>query len=149
MNVLYKYIFPLVTIIIISLIGFLIYTFAVGNDDTVNDNTEITTNNSSNETVDTTPDETTTETDTEEINTPKTFTREEVAQANTISNCLFIYENSVYAIPSSWANEHPGGRNEITSNCGKDVTELFNLNHRGKTEPQEQIQEFYAGELSN
>jgi cytochrome b involved in lipid metabolism len=151
MNALYKYIFPLLTIIIVGLIGFLVYTFAVGNDDTVNDNTETQDNSDTQDTTDTSTDNTSTDTEIETDPVPNTatFTREQVAEANTIANCLFIYENSVYAIPSSWANEHPGGRTEITSNCGKDVTQLFNMNHRGKTQPQEQLQEFYAGELSN
>jgi len=54
------------------------------------------------------------------------ITKSIVEQNNTIDSCLVIYQGSVYKIPSDWVKNHPGGIQEITDSCGKDITEIFN-----------------------
>src|SRR5690606_28474084 len=89
-----------------------------------------------------------TPTETENNDLVATFTREEVAAANSISSeCLVIYNTSVYRIPQSWANAHPGGSFAITSSCGRDITSDFERSHRGSSRPASQISEFFVGTL--
>ena len=51
---------------------------------------------------------------------------EEVQKNNTLDSCMVIYNNNVYKIPSSFANQHQGGAREIINACGKDITSGFN-----------------------
>jgi hypothetical protein len=67
---------------------------------------------------------------------------------NTIQSCFVIYEDKVYRIPTSWICEHPGGRNEIESRCGQDVTFIFNQGQHGRAE-ENQLSTYYIGELAD
>lgn len=67
---------------------------------------------------------------------------------NTIESCFVIYEDKVYRIPASWICEHPGGRNEIESRCGQDVTFIFNQGQHGRAE-ENQLSTYYIGELAD
>lgn len=77
-----------------------------------------------------------------------TFTLSEVQAANTISNCLMAYNGSVYKIPSTYPEEHPGGSSSVISNCGKDVTKAFDNVHTGQS-AFEQLSQYEVGILEN
>lgn len=81
--------------------------------------------------------------------TVETFTLAEVNAANTIDNCLIVYSGDVYRIPSTWANEHPGGSANIINSCGTDVTTAFERAHSGNQDAFSQIEEYFAGTLEN
>jgi len=79
----------------------------------------------------------------------KGYTREDVTVANTIDNCLLIIEDSVYSIPSTFADEHPGGSSEITGSCGKDITEDFRgQDDHTSEDATKMLEQFYAGVLN-
>lgn len=88
----------------------------------------------------------------DENSTPLSFTvgskipLSAVQQNNTIKSCFVIYENKVYRIPASWICEHPGGRSEIESMCGQDVTEIFNQGQHD-SEAGKQLDTYYVGDL--
>ncbi len=76
-----------------------------------------------------------------------TFSLEDVTKANTIQNCLVVYENKVYKIPQSWATQHPGGSANIINACGRDISNDFDNAHTGSVSALNQLEQFYAGDL--
>lgn len=52
------------------------------------------------------------------------LTLDQVAAHSTTSDCYLAIRNKVYDV-SSYIHLHPGGRNTITSRCGKEVTGVF------------------------
>lgn len=81
-----------------------------------------------------------------EQNTIEGITRATVSANNTISSCYIIYSGKVYRIPSDFANQHPGGRTEITGSCGKDITNNFNQAPHDFS-AKNMLDTFYIGEL--
>ncbi|MFA6534488.1 MAG: cytochrome b5 domain-containing protein [Patescibacteria group bacterium] len=52
----------------------------------------------------------------------------EVAKHNSLSDCYLIVSGKVYNV-SSYINQHPGGRQNITNNCGQEVSGIFAASH--------------------
>lgn len=74
------------------------------------------------------------------------FSMAEVEAANEIDNCLMVYNGSVFKIPASYPEEHPGGEELVVSSCGTDASEKFDSSHEGNTALLELIQ-FFVGIL--
>ncbi|KAI8996149.1 hypothetical protein BC832DRAFT_567613 [Gaertneriomyces semiglobifer] len=55
---------------------------------------------------------------------PVTFTREDVSQHKSVSDCWVIIDNKVYDL-TDFLNLHPGGQASILAHAGDDVTTLF------------------------
>jgi len=58
-------------------------------------------------------------------NGTQTFTQEEVSEHASTDDCWLIIEQSVYDV-TDFVSQHPGGADQITSQCGKDATTAFN-----------------------
>jgi len=56
------------------------------------------------------------------------FTSSDVAQHSTEISCYLIINKQVYDV-TLYINQHPGGKNKIISNCGKEVTGIFAAIH--------------------
>jgi len=54
----------------------------------------------------------------------KTYSRNDVKQHNTLTDCWIIIDNKVYDV-TKFLDEHPGGDTIIVENSGDDCTELF------------------------
>lgn len=52
------------------------------------------------------------------------MTMEQAAAHNSSSDCYLVINQKAYDV-SSYINKHPGGRRNITSRCGKEVTGIF------------------------
>ncbi len=61
----------------------------------------------------------------------KSFTLNEAAKHSTESDCYLVINNKVYDA-SSYIGKHPGGRDTIISNCGKEVTGIFAQIHSNR-----------------
>ncbi len=134
MNTVYKIIYPVLAIIIIVIIGIIAYLIINQNDSgNVQDNDHNHSNVDNNE----------------ESEIPRTFTRQEVANANTMQNCLIINDSKVYRVPQDFFAKHPGGMNILANECGNDISDLFVQNHGSSVAAVNQIREFYAGELED
>lgn len=72
------------------------------------------------------------------------FTLTEVATHSSPDDCYLVIENNVYNV-SSFINTHPGGRENITNNCGQEVTGLFYTIHANKV--WNLLGQFYVGYL--
>ena len=59
-----------------------------------------------------------------------TFTIDQVAAHDTISDCWLIINNKVYSVGNFLA-EHPGGASTIIPYCGKEATRAFDTQDRG------------------
>lgn len=59
------------------------------------------------------------------------LTLNEVAQHNNASSCYLTINNNVYDV-SSYIDLHPGGRRQITSRCGTEVTGIFAQIHSNR-----------------
>jgi cytochrome b involved in lipid metabolism len=71
-----------------------------------------------------------------------------VESNNTIDSCYVIYNNQVYRIPETWAEDHPGGSSNIINSCGKDITQMFNQAPHG-SRADNILNSYLIGELSN
>ena len=52
------------------------------------------------------------------------LTLAQVSQHNSPSDCYLVIKGLVYDV-SSYINKHPGGSNNLISNCGSEVTGIF------------------------
>lgn len=77
-----------------------------------------------------------------------TYTKAQVAEKNTRSNCWVIVNESVYNL-TDWINKHPGGSGSIASLCGQDATSAFEGKHGGEARPSSILESYYLGPLSN
>lgn len=57
-------------------------------------------------------------------NNTQGLTLTSVSQHNTPSDCYLVVKGQVYDV-SSYISQHPGGRRNITSRCGQEVTGIF------------------------
>lgn len=62
----------------------------------------------------------------ESINKQNNILSKEIIDShNNQNDCWLIIENKVLDV-TAFINKHPGGKEAIINNCGKDATELFN-----------------------
>jgi len=59
------------------------------------------------------------------------FTVSEIKTHNTASSCWLVIKDKIYDV-SLFLNQHPGGVENLTSNCGKEASELFSSIHSNK-----------------
>lgn len=85
------------------------------------------------------------------INPLPKFSKTEVANSNTLDNCLVIRENIVYRISESFILTHPGGFERLSEQCGNDITSLFALEHskNSNSVANENLVNFLAGVLKD
>lgn len=83
-----------------------------------------------------------------ETASPASYTKAQVAEKNTRSNCWVIVNESVYSL-TDWINKHPGGSGSIASLCGQDATSAFEGKHGGEARPSSILESYYLGPLSN
>lgn len=86
------------------------------------------------------------ENDLSESDSMKFFTMEEVSRGNTSENCYVAYKGQVFLIPENFQRAHPGGFMQISSNCGKDISSIFDASHSGNL-ANNQLMEFKVGTL--
>ncbi|PKM91110.1 hypothetical protein CVU82_03585 [Candidatus Falkowbacteria bacterium HGW-Falkowbacteria-1] len=72
------------------------------------------------------------------------YSLEEVMVHNNESDCWQIVDGKVYNLVSYIPN-HPGGKGQILKWCGKDASEIFNLQHNPKTKAL--LVDYYLGDL--
>ncbi|MFM7624198.1 MAG: cytochrome b5 domain-containing protein, partial [Actinomycetota bacterium] len=76
------------------------------------------------------------------------YTRAEVSQRNTATNCWTIINESIYDL-TSWINSHPGGPSAIRSLCGADGTTSFSGMHGNASDPMRELNRRYVGKLKS
>ncbi|MEY4990490.1 MAG: hypothetical protein RIS08_716 [Actinomycetota bacterium] len=76
------------------------------------------------------------------------YTKAQVAEKSTRSNCWVIVNESVYNL-TDWINKHPGGSGSIASLCGQDATSAFEGKHGGEARPSSILESYYLGPLRN
>lgn len=74
------------------------------------------------------------------------FTRAEVAQHNSGSDCWTIVDGFVYDV-TSFANRHPAGSSAIKEMCGVNASEEFLDEHGGQSEPEAWLETLKIGKL--
>jgi cytochrome b involved in lipid metabolism len=77
----------------------------------------------------------------------KIFTLEEIKTHGTISSCYSIVNETVYDL-TTWVNMHPGGQETILSMCGKDGTQGFMQEHKGKKKFMDILDRFKIGTIA-
>lgn len=95
---------------------------------------------------------TSTNTNVASSNTTSTTTKyseEMVAAHNTTSDCWAIINGKVYDL-TNWEDQHPGGKEAILRNCGKDLSSLSGTHPGGdfsSPELQGILSQFYKGDI--
>lgn len=72
-----------------------------------------------------------------------------VAAHNTSSDCWAIINGKVYNL-TDWEDQHPGGKEAILSNCGKDISNLSSSHPGGDfggEDLQKILTQFYKGDI--
>ena len=81
---------------------------------------------------------------------PPTYTMSQVAQHNTLSSCWIVVQiginNGVFDM-TSFANTHPGGRQAIQINCGKNATKTFDVQDGHGTSERRTLNGFWIGNV--
>lgn len=77
----------------------------------------------------------------------KGYALSDVATHKDASSCWSAINGKVYDL-TSWINQHPGGPDNILRICGIDGSAAFNNQHGGQRRPEEELTNFYIGELS-
>lgn len=80
--------------------------------------------------------------------TAREYTRADVAQRNTPSNCWTIINNNVYDL-TQWINAHPGGPGAIRSLCGTDGSSSFRSMHDNEARPMRELNRYLLGPLKS
>lgn len=75
------------------------------------------------------------------------YTVSQISDGNTIDNCLVIYSNEVFKIPSSFINVHEGGSEEILRYCGRDLTSAFDNNPNHGSTAKVELLKYKVGKL--
>ncbi len=78
--------------------------------------------------------------------TAKTFTLDTISQHSTVGDCYLVVKGAVYDV-SSYVSMHPGGKNSITTRCGKEVTSIFLSIHSNFA--WDLLGKYYIGEVSS
>lgn len=77
----------------------------------------------------------------------KTYTLEEISQHNNEKDCWLIIDDRVYQV-ENYIDQHPGGRDKIINNCGKDASQLFKSIKNGQghsTKAWRILENYYIG----
>eukprot|EP00796_Vickermania_ingenoplastis_P006260 gene6260-4509_t len=75
----------------------------------------------------------------------KVYTLEDIKDKNTRAEAWFVLHNKVYNI-TSFLDNHPGGRDVLIHNAGKDASKAFDDNNHSN-EAKKMVRQFYVGEL--
>lgn len=78
--------------------------------------------------------------------TVREYTRADVAQRNTPSNCWSIVDGNVYDL-TSWIGAHPGGPGVIRALCGVDGSAMFKSQHGKSARPNSILESYLLGPL--
>lgn len=81
----------------------------------------------------------------------KTYTTSEIASHNNESDCWLLISSQVYDV-TSFLGEHPGGAAMILPYCGKEATEAFATQDRGRShssQATDMLVEYKIGILKN
>ena len=76
------------------------------------------------------------------------YTMELVRQNNSASSCWSVISENVYDL-TKWINSHPGGSSVIKSLCGIDGTSSFRSQHANQARPEQRLESFLLGPLTN
>lgn len=79
---------------------------------------------------------------------PIAFTLNEVTLHKSEDDCYTTIEGKVYDI-TPYIPIHPGGKGDIMKACGGDASSLFGMQHGNNRRAQNQLSQFYIGELSD
>ena len=80
--------------------------------------------------------------------TVRGYTRADVAQRNTPSDCWTIVDGNVYDL-TSWIGAHPGGPGVIRGLCGVDGTVTFEAQHGRSARPNSILESYLLGPLKS
>ncbi len=87
-----------------------------------------------------------TNTNTTESADVKTFSMDQVKQANLETNCWAVVSGGVYNL-TDWIAKHPGGSKAIISLCGTDGTDAFISKHGSSDKAKAALASFKIGDL--
>jgi len=73
---------------------------------------------------------------------PKTFPLSEIQKHNSLSSCWLLINKKVYDV-TGYEKNHPGGVQNISENCGKNVTSIFTQIHSNRA--WDLLGKFYIG----
>ncbi len=76
------------------------------------------------------------------------YTMELVRQNNSERSCWSVISGNVYDL-TSWIKSHPGGSSVIKSLCGIDGTSSFRSQHANQARPEQRLESFLLGPLTN
>ena len=76
------------------------------------------------------------------------YTMELVRQNNSASSCWSVISENVYDL-TKWINSHPGGSSAIRSLCGVDGTASYRSQHANQARPEQRLESFLLGPLTN
>lgn len=76
------------------------------------------------------------------------YTLAEVEQHDTEASCWTAVDGNVYDL-TPFIRKHPGGRANIMRICGIDGTAAFSDQHGGERRPENTLDDYYLGPLSN
>lgn len=78
--------------------------------------------------------------------TPKTYSMDEVREANTPEKCWTVVRGEIYDL-TAWIAKHPGGDKAILQLCGTDGTEKFVNKHGGNPKQENVLAGYEIGKL--
>lgn len=85
-----------------------------------------------------------------ETTTPEesgTYTMAEVEANDSAESCWAVIDGAVYDL-TEWIAQHPGGADRILGLCGTDATTAFSNQHGDAETPNQQLERFRIGELT-
>ncbi len=80
--------------------------------------------------------------------TVSVYTMEQVRANNSATSCWTVIEGMVYDL-TKWISKHPGGVSQILGLCGVDGSEAFKAQHASQSKPNQSLDSFKLGSLSN
>ena len=76
------------------------------------------------------------------------YTLAQVSEHSTESSCWTAVDGSVYDL-TPFIKKHPGGKANIMKICGIDGTKAFDSQHGGDRRPENTLEDYYLGPLTN
>jgi cytochrome b involved in lipid metabolism/uncharacterized membrane protein len=80
------------------------------------------------------------------VPTAKRYTRAQVRQHRTATDCWTIIDRTVYDL-TDWVRKHPGGASRIIAICGRDGTRAFDAQHARDTRAATYLASYRIGRL--